>query len=185
MSKFVDLSNQTFSFLTVIKPVGKIGNHTSYLCKCRCDREKITTGHCLRIGHARSCAHPDCVYFQQNKNTVWGKALSNTDKKYLNNFFKKAKHTFKSRQELASIVGDRPTGLYLIPRNPARPIGPKNVMWGKKAWGVGKARYIRYKDRCLSVSGWAAVFGVSRQRMHQLLKIKSIGEIVNSYEQTT
>jgi hypothetical protein len=181
MCKFRDLSNQTFSFLTVIKPVGYIGRHVSYLCQCRCGRDKVTTGHCLRMGHARSCANKECKYFQQNRNTVWGKVLSNTDKKYLNNFFRTQNHTFTSRQEMAAIVGDRPLGLYLVPRNPARPIGPKNVMWGKKAWGLGKAKYLKYKDRCLSISGWAEVCGVSRQRIHQLLKEKTIGQIVKSY----
>ena len=62
MGKVIDLTNQTFGRLTVIKRVERIENNKSreiyWLCQCDClgkDSLKIIRGSSLRNGHTKSC----------------------------------------------------------------------------------------------------------------------------------
>lgn len=55
-NKFIDISNQTFGFLTTIKRVGKIGETVKYLCKCNnCGNTIIVDKNNLISGHTISC----------------------------------------------------------------------------------------------------------------------------------
>ena len=56
MTAFIDLTNQQFGRLTVIKRVenSKQGR-TRWLCKCTCGKEIITTGYILSSGQSKSC----------------------------------------------------------------------------------------------------------------------------------
>ena len=60
-SKFIDLSNQKFGKLTVIKKIGTYKSLTTterdiiYLCKCDCGNEVNVKGNNLRCGHTQSC----------------------------------------------------------------------------------------------------------------------------------
>lgn len=50
-----DLVGQTFNRLTVLKYVGVIRKHSSWLCCCACGNEVIVTGSHLKTGHTKSC----------------------------------------------------------------------------------------------------------------------------------
>ena len=56
MGTFIDLTNQQFERLTVIKRVenNKQGR-IMWLCKCSCGKELKTTGYLLSSGQAKSC----------------------------------------------------------------------------------------------------------------------------------
>lgn len=53
--KLIDLSNQKFGRLTVIKINGKIGCETTWLCRCDCGNVVSVMGGNLRAGRAKSC----------------------------------------------------------------------------------------------------------------------------------
>ena len=57
MSKFKDLTGKTFGRLTVIKRVlpQRVKQHTQYLCKCVCGKEKMVYGTNLSMGVSKSC----------------------------------------------------------------------------------------------------------------------------------
>ena len=51
----IDLTDQTFGRLLVIKKEGRRGGHISWLCLCECGIKKIIAGRVLREGKSRSC----------------------------------------------------------------------------------------------------------------------------------
>lgn len=56
MGTLIDLTGQTFHYLTVIKRVeNNKYNKAQWLCKCRCGNEKIVVGTELRQGKVKSC----------------------------------------------------------------------------------------------------------------------------------
>lgn len=56
MGKFIDLSDQTFSRLTVISKADiKKGRGVKWICKCSCGNEAIVGSYRLTTGHTRSC----------------------------------------------------------------------------------------------------------------------------------
>ena len=76
MPKALDLTNQTFGFLTAISKAPSRGGKTYWLCRCQCGVEKeIQTGH-LISGSIKSCGSPDCIYHQQNKKQAETKTLT-------------------------------------------------------------------------------------------------------------
>ena len=54
--KLIDLTEQTFGRLTVISyhSKGKY-DHTRWLCKCECGKEKVIFSSALKSGHTKSC----------------------------------------------------------------------------------------------------------------------------------
>lgn len=56
MSKFIDLTGQTFGRLTVLnyQGINEKGIHM-WLCRCECGNEKVARGDTLRYGQTRSC----------------------------------------------------------------------------------------------------------------------------------
>lgn len=67
MGKFIDLTEQRFGRLTVLKEWGinKWGNY-KWICNCDCGNQIITTSGQLRGGHTKSCG---CLE-QENRETV-------------------------------------------------------------------------------------------------------------------
>ena len=55
MGKFIDLTNQRFGRLRVIKRIKNNGRNTNWLCKCDCGKETEATSHILRKGEKQSC----------------------------------------------------------------------------------------------------------------------------------
>lgn len=50
-----NITNQKFGKLIAIKQVGSVNNHTAWLCKCDCGKEKIIKSNSLITGHTKSC----------------------------------------------------------------------------------------------------------------------------------
>ena len=68
MGKFIDLTNQTFNYLTVIKRVeNNKYNKAQWLCKCICGNEKIVVGTELKQGKVKSCG---CLFKEVNKKKI-------------------------------------------------------------------------------------------------------------------
>lgn len=55
MGKKIDLTNQTFGYLTVIKQAPSIKKRVTWHCKCKCGNEVDIWGESLRSGHTQSC----------------------------------------------------------------------------------------------------------------------------------
>ena len=56
MSKAVNLVGENFGWLRVLARAGSTPRRqATWLCRCRCGREKLVVGHALRIGAKRSC----------------------------------------------------------------------------------------------------------------------------------
>jgi len=55
MPTFIDLTQQTFHKLTVIKRVGTRSHSPLWLCKCECGNTATVTTRCLRRGDTSSC----------------------------------------------------------------------------------------------------------------------------------
>lgn len=55
MPKLIDLSGQRFGRLTVIRRAGSSHGHATWLCKCDCGNEHITSANYLKQGHTTSC----------------------------------------------------------------------------------------------------------------------------------
>lgn len=56
MSKLIDLTGQTFNYLTVIKRAQNTKDgRAQWLCRCKCGNELIVLGKSLRNGHTKSC----------------------------------------------------------------------------------------------------------------------------------
>lgn len=53
--KRIDITNQTFGKLTVIKEIEQIGKYRMWLCKCTCGNETIVKQESLRSGNTESC----------------------------------------------------------------------------------------------------------------------------------
>lgn len=53
--KLIDLTGKKFGKLTVIKKEKSKNNHTMWLCKCDCGKEKIVGGNELKSGNTKSC----------------------------------------------------------------------------------------------------------------------------------
>lgn len=56
MPKFMNLSGQKFSYLTVVEHAGRnhIGKHT-YLCRCDCGKTIVLRGEDVKSGNTKSC----------------------------------------------------------------------------------------------------------------------------------
>ena len=55
MGKFIDITGQKFSRLTVISRAESRGRSTMWNCVCECGEEKVVHGSSLRSGETRSC----------------------------------------------------------------------------------------------------------------------------------
>lgn len=55
MSRFIDLSGQPFSRLTVLSFIGRSRRHSLWLCQCVCGNQAQVTSNHLRTGHTQSC----------------------------------------------------------------------------------------------------------------------------------
>lgn len=55
MGRKLELTGKRFGRLTVVKEVGKNSGHITWLCRCDCGKEIVTTGIHLKSGHTRSC----------------------------------------------------------------------------------------------------------------------------------
>lgn len=54
--KFIDITNQSFGKLFIVRYYGKDkGGRSQWLCKCKCGKEVIVEGYNLRSGHSKSC----------------------------------------------------------------------------------------------------------------------------------
>lgn len=79
MSKYIDLTGQTFGRLTAIRKVGRTKyKHTLWFCKCSCGNEITTTTQSLRKGATKSCG---CLGREKSKE-VMQEYNSRTVKKY-------------------------------------------------------------------------------------------------------
>lgn len=59
MSKAYDLTNQTFGFLTAIKPYPKGDHYGRYwISRCSCGQEIAVRANNLVSGHSKSCHQP-------------------------------------------------------------------------------------------------------------------------------
>jgi len=75
MGKFVDLTGQKFSRLTVIKRVANSdAKQTRWLCKCQCGNMKVVQGAHLKDKHTRSCGCmiSDSTIARNIKNIIHG-----------------------------------------------------------------------------------------------------------------
>lgn len=55
MSRLIDLTGQTFGYLTVIKRVENKKDKTCWLCQCKCGNQVVVYGTNLRRGLTKSC----------------------------------------------------------------------------------------------------------------------------------
>lgn len=56
MPVLIDITGSRFGELTVVKRSGvNKHNHTTWLCRCSCGREKVCSGSHLKCGKAKSC----------------------------------------------------------------------------------------------------------------------------------
>lgn len=56
MSKLIDLTGQTFNYLTVIKRAQNTKDgRAQWLCRCKCGNQIVVLGKSLRNGHTKSC----------------------------------------------------------------------------------------------------------------------------------
>lgn len=55
MGKFIDLTNQRFGKLIVIKRVKNLGKSTTWLCKCDCGQETLVRSVSLKTRNTSSC----------------------------------------------------------------------------------------------------------------------------------
>lgn len=51
----LDLTDQRFGSLTVLRPVENIGGRTAWICRCDCGRESVVRLADLRGGHTKTC----------------------------------------------------------------------------------------------------------------------------------
>ena len=54
-TKKLDLTNQQFGRLTVLRPADNIGCHTAWVCQCECGRKTVVVTRRLRSGNTKSC----------------------------------------------------------------------------------------------------------------------------------
>ena len=67
--KTLDLTNQTFYYLTAIERCGKRGSHNLWRCRCRCGKEVVVDIGDLRSGHTKSCG---CIRGKANIKDLTG-----------------------------------------------------------------------------------------------------------------
>lgn len=65
----LDLTNQRYGKLTVLRPVPNIGTRTAWLCRCECGTELVVKTVHLRNGHVRTCG---CVSIKDRVTLVDG-----------------------------------------------------------------------------------------------------------------
>lgn len=70
MSRLIDLTGQTFGYLTVIKNIPLEGRTTysKWLCKCVCGETKEVRGSHLKNGLTRSCGCKKVEMYKESRN---------------------------------------------------------------------------------------------------------------------
>lgn len=80
MPKLIDLTGKKYGYLTVIRREGRNSSGTTWLCECKCGKQKVINGKYLKNGKIKSCG---CLTNQLYAETIKERKLLKTS---TNNF---------------------------------------------------------------------------------------------------
>ena len=192
MTKFKDLTGQTFNQLTVIKRVENKYNDACWLCKCTCGKETIVTTQRLTKGLTKSCGClRSIVAINKNKthnlsNTKIYKTWQEMKKRCYNSKYKRYKdyggrgiiicnewlNDFKTFYDWSMNNGYK-EDLTIDRINVNGNYEPSNCRWASiKIQSNNKRnnRIIEYKGELHTMSEWANIYNINYKLLHSRLK---------------
>jgi hypothetical protein len=166
-SKVIDLTGNTYGYLTVIEEVGR-GKHreTLWRCQCHCGNPKVTSGASLKGGWAISCG---CLLKKDIKfmTTSQGQAYVQLYLIWLDMRHKcenpqhpayaeygarfiRVCHEWKYMDRFLRTMAPRPPGTSLELINPRGTFNPDNCRWVPSpgnCWWKPNHTYVRHKEQ--------------------------------------
>jgi len=180
--QFIDLSEKRFGQLNVQSLLGfvnKIGFGAIWLCKCECGRQKMMTTGLLNYGMGLNCGRGSSHGFQSEYRS-WLGMIDRCGNSENNNFHNYGGRGIKvchewERSFLAFFqhAGPRPkAGLSIDRIDNNGDYCHGNVRWATAKQQVLNSRIPRFVEvdgKKLSLADWGKLFGVSRERVRQLV----------------
>jgi hypothetical protein len=132
-----DLIGERFGLLTVLRHEGYRGGHATWLCRCDCGGERVTTTGLLRLGRRRSCG---CLRHSPRFQLRHGHCGSGFRSPYWRRWTrvrgrgKCCKRWLRGSFELfmgdvIKAIGEPPPGAWLVRPNTRRAWSASNVQW--------------------------------------------------------
>ena len=146
------------------------GLRTQYKCRCTCGDERWYWAGNLQSGASTKCL--DCAKKIQ-KHLTHGLSATRTYHVWYKTIIKKA-HA-RRWDSLEAFVADMGLGRddeYMCRKDITKPFSKGNCYWGPRAQ---RCRGVVFRGK--NMMAWASEFGISRQRLHQLLQKMSFEEV--------
>jgi hypothetical protein len=186
MGELIDISGQTFGRLAVIERRDNYRGGTSWLCRCECGTEKVTTSVSLRKGRTRSCGclareTRGALSYRHGKHhlpeyKVWGSMVQRCT-----NPRNDAYHNYGGRgigvcarwrdsfDAFYEDMGPRPSTKHSIERRKNdRGYEPDNCEWATKqqqSRNTRQNRFITHNGETLTATDWERRLGMPRGRL--------------------
>lgn len=189
----VDITGQTFHYLTAIKPVGSSKSGVVWECRCKCGKTTKTTAKSLRAGNTKSCGclNSERVIARNKANATHGMTGTPTFISWDSMIQRCTNPNHKAFEyyggagitvcpawlsEFSAFhkdMGDRPAGMTLDRINSAGNYEPGNCRWATdEEQGNNKKsnRVIEHDGRKQTIAQWAREVGMSRQTLRNRLE---------------
>lgn len=203
MPKIIDISNQVFGRLSVIRFFGMDKQGAKWVCICTCGKDVIQFGKTLRSGKAVSCGcYKNEKIFERsfkhghaNKTAEYRAWRHMKSRCYNPNVYNYeiyggsgiivCDRWLESFEYFLSDMGARPTPEHSIDRiNGKGNYEPKNCRWATKAEqsrNISTNRWIEFHGNRLILSDWATMFKTTPTNLSRMIKGKSILYAFNYY----
>lgn len=191
LSGFIDITNQKFNFLTVIKLDHKNSKGIYiWLCKCDCGKLHLTKADALKSGKTKSCG---CwqQYCRGKSTTKHGMAETKTFNIWMNMFtrcYNKNCKAYKNYGERGIIIDERwhiflnfledmgecPSEYSIERLDVNKNYEPGNCKWipfKSQARNTRKTFRVTYKGITKPLHIWAEEFGILQNTLYQRIKV--------------
>ena len=171
----LDLINQRFGKLIVIKEAGIRKGHALCLCQCDCGKQKIVQGRLLVQAKTKSCGclnHGDTTPKRTKEYISWQKMKSrclDPNNSHYENYGGKGITVYQRWKNdytaFLSDMGRCPQGMTLGRLDNSKDFSPGNCRWEprkKQALNRKRTVFLEYKGISLCQEDWARLLGVSR-----------------------
>ena len=190
MGKFIDLTGQKFTRLTVVELIKeKKDGVYLWLCNCICGGTCRPTSYHLRSGHTKSCG---CLKIEKAKNRLLTHGMSshsayhswwdmmnrcyNSKHKHFKNWGGRGIKVCEYWHKLENFIedmGERPAGLTLERKDNNGNYELKNCIWATmKEQGNNRSdnRLITYKGKTKTLKQWSEITGIQPKTLQCRLK---------------
>lgn len=207
MPKIIDLNEQKFGRLTVLKFAKKVKRKTHWLCKCDCGNERVVYSGHLKNGHTQSCgcymkerSSEANIKHGQNRSKkptseykTWidikyrcsENAADNNFKSYYGKGIRVCERWINSFENFFEDMGKKPSPKHSIDRiNNDGNYEPSNCKWStnrEQARNKSTNRWIEANGEKMVLRDWESKLNIDRHKIYYWLKRnKTFQEIVDA-----